>query len=112
MALQPGGAEVLITRFHDHGRVFRLPGPLRRALRYRVEQLNDAIDDVAALRGALCLDLDLIPGAYDPAAWSVDRLHPSERGHRMLAAGFVILLAGANVAILHPVELTCSGAGS
>lgn len=108
-ALQAGGAEVLITRFHDHGRVFRLPGPLRRALRYRVEQLNDAIEDVVAQRGALCLDLALIPGAYDPASWSVDRLHPSERGHRMLAAAFVALLAGASVAVPHTVELTCSG---
>ncbi|MGH3780226.1 MAG: SGNH/GDSL hydrolase family protein [Pseudonocardiaceae bacterium] len=108
-ALHAGGAVVLITRFHDHGRVFRLPGPLRRALRHRVEQLNDAIDDVVAQRGALCLDLDQIPGAYDPAAWSVDRLHPSERGHRMLAAGFVALLASASVVVPHPVELTCSG---
>ena len=107
--LQAGGAVVLVTRFHDHGRVFRLPGPLRRALCYRVGLLNEATDDVVAQRDALCLDLDLIPGAYDRAAWSVDRLHPSERGHRMLAAGFVALLAGANVAVPHPVPLTCSG---
>jgi lysophospholipase L1-like esterase len=108
-ALQSGGAVVLVTRFHDHGRVFRLPGPLRRALRHRVGQLNDATDDVVARRGALCLDLDLMPDAYDTAAWSVDRLHPSERGHRMLAAGFVALLVGASIAVPHPVELTCSG---
>ncbi len=108
-ALQACGAVVLITRFHDHGRVFRLPGPLRRALHHRVGQLNDATDDVVAQRGALCLDLNLMPGAYDPAAWSVDRLHPSERGHRMLAAGFVALLSGVSVAVPHPVELTCSG---
>jgi lysophospholipase L1-like esterase len=108
-ALQAGGAAVLITRFHDHGRVFRLPGPLCRALHQRVGQLNDATDDVVARRAALCLDLDLMPGAYDPAAWSVDRLHPSERGHRMLAAGFVGLLAGASITVPYPVDLSCSG---
>jgi lysophospholipase L1-like esterase len=68
-ALQVRGAVVLITRFHDHGRVFRLPGPLRRALHLRVGQLNDATDDVVARRDALCLDLAPVSGAYDHAAW-------------------------------------------
>jgi lysophospholipase L1-like esterase len=108
-ALQASGAVVLVTRFHDHGRVFRLPGPLRRALHQRVGQLNDATDDVVARRGALCLDLALVSGAYDPAAWSVDRLHPSERGHRMLAAGFVDVLVGASITVPYRVDLTCSG---
>lgn len=107
--LQAAGAVVLTTRFHDHGRVFRLPGPLRRALYQRIGQLNDATGLVTARRGALCLDLHLMPGAYDMAAWSVDRLHPSERGHRMLAAGFAELLVGAGIAVPHPVHLACSG---
>ncbi len=108
-ALQTGGAVVLTTRFHDHGRVFRLPGPLHRALHHRIGQLNGATDQVVARRGVLCLDLHLVPGACDPGAWSVDRLHPSERGHRMLASGFADLLAGAGIAVPHPVDLTCSG---
>jgi lysophospholipase L1-like esterase len=108
-ALQASGAMVLTTRFHDHGQVFRLPGPLRRALHHRVAQLNEATDEVVARRGALCLDLHLMPGAYDTAAWSVDRLHPSECGHRMLASGFAGLLAGAGIAVPHQVELACSG---
>jgi lysophospholipase L1-like esterase len=108
-ALQAGGAVVLTTRFHDHGRVFRLPGSLRRALHHRIGQLNNATDQVVARCGVLCLDLHLVPGACDPGAWSVDRLHPSERGHRMLATGFADLLAGAGIAVPHPVDLTCSG---
>jgi lysophospholipase L1-like esterase len=107
-ALRATDAMVLITRFHHHGRVFRLPGPLRRALHQRIGQLNDAIDQVVAQRGALCLDLHVMPGTYDIAAWSVDRLHPSERGHRMLAAGLADLLAGAGIAVPYPVGLTCS----
>ncbi|MGH4023012.1 MAG: SGNH/GDSL hydrolase family protein [Pseudonocardiaceae bacterium] len=108
-ALQALGAVVLTTRFHEHARVFRLPGPLRRALHDRVEQLNDATNQVVTRRGALCLDVHLMPGAYDTTAWSVDRLHPSERGHRMLASGFAALLAGAGIAVPHPVDLACSG---
>ncbi|MGH3754623.1 MAG: SGNH/GDSL hydrolase family protein [Pseudonocardiaceae bacterium] len=107
--LQASGAVVLTTRYHEHGRLFRLPGPLRRALHHRVGQLNDATQQVVTRRGALCLDLHLMPGAYDLAAWSVDRLHPSELGHRMLASSFAGLLAGAGIAVPHPVDLTCSG---
>src|SRR5262249_3483850 len=70
--LQDSGAIVLVTRYHEHGRVFRLPGPLRRALHHRIEQLNHAADHVVAERGALCLDLHVIPGAYETPTWSVD----------------------------------------
>ena len=108
-ALQACGAVVLTIRFHDHGRVFRLPGSLRRALHHRVGQLNEATDQVVARRGALILDLHLMPGTYDTAAWSVDRLHPSECGHRMLASGFADLLIGAGIAVPHPVDLTSAG---
>lgn len=107
--LQTSGAVVVTTRFHQHGQVFRLPGPLRRALHHRVGQLNDAIEQVVTRRGALCLDLHLMPGVYNTTAWSVDRLHPSELGHRMLASSFAGLLAGAGIAVPHPVDLTCSG---
>jgi lysophospholipase L1-like esterase len=107
--LQAAGAVVLLTRFHDHGRVFRLPGPLRRALNQRIGQLNEVIDEVVANRGALCLDVHQLPGAYESAAWSADRLHPCERGHRMLAGGYAQLLTQAGIEVPHPVELACAG---
>jgi lysophospholipase L1-like esterase len=103
------GALVIPVRFHDHGKVFRLPGPLYRALKARIDALNDAIDEVVARAGVPCLDLVALPGAYELSAWSVDRLHPSELGHRMLARGFTELLAGAGIAVPAPVGLACSG---
>ena len=109
LALQATGAVVLTARYHDHGKVFWLPAPLRRALYHRVQQLNDAIDQVVARRGVLCLDLHRTPSAYDSAAWSVDRLHPSELGHRLLACGFADLLTRAGIAVPYPVDLTCGG---
>ena len=107
--LTQAGAVVLTVSFHDHSKVFRLPGPLRRALTTRIEQLNEVIKTVTARHGAGCLDLGQLPGAYDMSAWSVDRLHPSELGHRMLARGFAELLVGFGCVIPNPVSLTCSG---
>ncbi|SDY34848.1 Lysophospholipase L1 [Amycolatopsis xylanica] len=103
------GTTVVPVRFHDHGKVFRLPSSLRRALTSRIGELNAAIDGVVAREGVPCLDLDRLPGAYDLSVWSVDRLHPSELGHRLLADGFAGLIAEAGFKIPEPVSLTCSG---
>jgi len=103
------GTTVLPVRFHDHSKVFRLPPSLKRALSARVAELNAAIDGVVEAEGIACLDLDALPGAYDLTVWSVDRLHPSELGHRLLAKGFADLVAEAGFAVPEPVSLTCSG---
>ena len=107
--LRATGTTVVPVRFHDHSKVFRLPQSLKRALSTRVAELNAAIDDVVAREGVPCLDLARLPGAYDLASWSVDRLHPSELGHRMLASGFTRLLADAGFAVPEPVSLACGG---
>jgi lysophospholipase L1-like esterase len=103
------GTTVVPVRFHDHSKVFRLPPALKRALSTRVAELNAAIEEVVTREGVPCLDLERLPGAYDLTAWSVDRLHPSELGHRMLADGFTALLAEAGFDVPEPVSLTCSG---
>jgi lysophospholipase L1-like esterase len=110
-ALQSGGAHVLLMRYHDHTRVFPLPAPLRRALWRRVVALNEATSAVVAQTGPAIglLDLDALPGGYEPAAWAIDRLHPSELGHRTLAAGLAVLLAEAGFAVPRPVSLQCGG---
>ncbi|MCE3553352.1 hypothetical protein LWC33_18035 [Pseudonocardia sp. RS11V-5] len=92
--------------------MFRLPGRLREALRTRVTALNSAID--AAIAGADgpgvgVLDLHLLPGGYERAAWSVDRLHPSELGHRLLARAAGELLASSGFAVPAPVPIACGG---
>ncbi|WP_158892090.1 SGNH/GDSL hydrolase family protein [Amycolatopsis anabasis] len=107
--LTAAGTTVIPVRFHDHGKVFRLPGSLYRALKGRIDELNGAIDEVVARRAVPCLDLSVVPGAYELSAWSVDRLHPSELGHRLLAKGFTELLAEAGFAVPSPVDLVCSG---
>ncbi len=103
------GSAVVTVRFHDHSRVFRLPGALRRALRARIAELNGIVDAVVRRHGIECVDLDLVEGAYSPDTWAVDRLHPSESGHRRLAAAFAARLARAGCEVPGQVSLVCTG---
>ena len=84
-ALTGVGATLMTPRYHDHGAVAGLPGFLQRALARRLDALNHAWDEVHATYGGLRLDLARCAGVRDRASWSVDRMHPSERGHRLLA---------------------------
>lgn len=107
--LRATGAAVVTVRYHDHAKVFRLPGSLRRALDRRITVLNQINDAVAVRHGASVVDLDTLPGAYERSTWSVDRLHPSERGHRLLATAFSAQLRAAGYAVPRPVSLDCEG---
>jgi lysophospholipase L1-like esterase len=86
------GAMLLTVRFHDHSRVFGLPGFLARPMRQRIDVLNTIYDEIHHTYGGLRVDLTQHPGVYDREFWSIDRLHPSELGHRALAHEFSVLL--------------------
>lgn len=86
------GALLLTVRFHDHSRVFGLPRLLARPLQRRIDDLNATYDEIHATYGGLQVDLAAHPGVYDREFWTVDRLHPSEIGHRALAHEFSALL--------------------
>jgi lysophospholipase L1-like esterase len=108
-ALLEAGAVVVTIRYHDHGRVFRLPGPLRRILTERIAELNAVFDVVARRHDVGVVDLGELPGIYQPAAWAVDRLHPSELGHRVLAKALAERIAEAGVLVAGEVSLVCGG---
>lgn len=103
------GTMVVTVRFHDHGKIFRLPGPLYRLLNSRIRQLNAAVDEVAARYGIGVVDIDRLPGAYERPMWAVDRLHPSELGHRILAREFAQRLVEAGAAVPNEVSMVCAG---
>jgi len=98
-ALRAAGADVLTMRLPDPGRMLHLPDVLARPLAKRAHLLNDVIDQMAERFGTLTYDAAGDPFVYDPPMWAVDRLHPSERGHRLIARRFHDLLAAAG----HPV---------
>ncbi|GAB2452287.1 SGNH/GDSL hydrolase family protein [Nocardioides hungaricus] len=91
-ALHGAGATLVTARFHDHGAVFGLPGVLRRPLAARIEAVNRVYDEVVATYGGIRLDLATRPEVLTRRFWAVDRLHPSELGHRALAHAYAELL--------------------
>ncbi|GAA1816547.1 SGNH/GDSL hydrolase family protein [Luedemannella flava] len=93
------GAVVLTIRLPDPGLMFGLPGALARPLARRVRAINAAMDDIAARHDTLHFDAAGHEGVYDRRMWSVDRLHPSERGHRLLAGAYHDLMRGAGLAL-------------
>ncbi len=96
-ALRAAGAEVLTMRLPDPGRMLGLPGTLARPLARRMHEVNAAIDAVAARFGTLHYDAAGDAECHDPRMWAVDRLHPSERGHRLIACRFHDQLAAAGL---------------
>ena len=102
------GAVLLTARFHDHSRILRLPRLLARPMRSRIDALNDVYDEIHYLYGGLQLDLEALPGINDRRFWSIDRLHPSELGHRSLAHEFAALLHGAGL-VFEPPDLDVDG---
>jgi lysophospholipase L1-like esterase len=94
-ALKEQGAEVLTMRMPDPGAMLGIPQALARPLARRMHDVNDALDKVAAEYGTLHFDAAADPEAYQRRNWSVDRLHPNERGHRLIARRFHALLEEA-----------------
>jgi len=92
-AVDAAGALMLTARFHDHGRVFGLPGVLRRPLFDRIEAVNRVYDEIHARFDTISIDLATQPEVWTREFWSIDRLHPSELGHRALARRYAELLA-------------------
>lgn len=96
--LRRAGAQVVTARLHDPGRALRVPGRPGRALRDRAAALNAAVDAVTTRHSALCLDMSNRPELRDAATWSLDRLHPGEHGHRLVAREVARLLREADLA--------------
>jgi lysophospholipase L1-like esterase len=94
-ALRESGAHVLTMRLPDAGWMLGLPGALARPLSRRTHLVNTVMDEIAQQFGTLHFDAAGNPETYDKQMWAVDRLHPNERGHRMIARSFHALLAEA-----------------
>jgi len=98
-ALRESGATVLTMRLPDPARMFGLPDVLARPLSRRMLAVNAQVDKIAARYGTLHWNAAGDPATYDRLNWSVDRLHPNERGHRLIACRFWGMLD----ATAHPV---------
>ena len=104
-ALTGYGAVVLTARLPEPGHLLRLPASLARPLARRIDAVNTVVDAVAARYRTVHVDLTRLPDTYDRRMWSVDRLHPSERGHRLLARRFADALADRGFQVATPPGL-------
>jgi lysophospholipase L1-like esterase len=95
IALRDQGAEVLTMRMPDPGAMLGLPRALARPLARRMRAVNAVVDEVSARHGTLHFDAASDSAAHERRNWSVDRMHPNERGHRLIARRFHALLAQA-----------------
>ncbi|MGO9083281.1 MAG: SGNH/GDSL hydrolase family protein [Streptosporangiaceae bacterium] len=100
--LRASGAQVLTMRLPDPGRMLGLPPALARPLARRAHAVNAALDAVAREYGTLHFDAACDAEAYERQMWAVDRLHPSERGHRLIARRFHAQLAAAGFPVGPP----------
>ncbi|WP_229894228.1 SGNH/GDSL hydrolase family protein [Streptomyces glebosus] len=108
-ALSADGTVVLTACLPDPGRMLGLPAPLARPLGRRMRAVNTVVHAVAARYEGVHLHLAEYPWVAERASWSVDRLHPSERGHRLLARGFHTALATVGLPVGPPPALTLDG---
>jgi lysophospholipase L1-like esterase len=92
------GVALVTACLPDPGAMLRLPGLLARPLARRQQSVNAVVHALSERYGALHLHLAEGEWLTDRAMWSADRLHPGERGHRILAAHVHRLLADAGIA--------------
>jgi lysophospholipase L1-like esterase len=102
VALQRAGALVLTASLPDPGLLLKIPASIRRPLARRAHAINSVLGQLALRYDVVHVDLASCPAIYDKRMWGVDRLHPSERGHRLLARLFAARLAEHGIA---PVAL-------
>ena len=88
---------MLTASLPDPGLLLRIPGSLRRPLARRAHAINGVLGRLAERYQVVHVDVAAHPAIYDKRMWGVDRLHPSERGHRLLARLFAARLAELGV---------------
>jgi lysophospholipase L1-like esterase len=97
--LRAVGAQVLTCSLPDPGRMLRLPKALAHQLARRIRAVNAVTVELAGLYDTVHFDAANLDELYDRRMWSVDRLHPSEAGHRLLARAFADLLVKRGIEV-------------
>ncbi|WP_327686948.1 SGNH/GDSL hydrolase family protein [Streptomyces sp. NBC_00467] len=92
------GTVLLTACLPDPGTMLGLPLPLARPLARRQRAVNAVVHALSARYDAVHLHASDGAWVLDRSMWSADRLHPGERGHRMIALRFHELLGGYGLA--------------
>jgi lysophospholipase L1-like esterase len=98
--LRASGAVVLTATLPDPARLVWLPIGARGRLTARVEAVNAAVSAAAAGDpGVVVVDLRAQAFMYEASSFDVDRIHPSRRGHQLMARVFTEALRSAGVPV-------------
>ncbi len=109
-SLAGSGALVLTATFPDITVFSPVPKRLTAKVKARLNAASEVVREVSQRHETLCVDADELPEPLGREIISVDRLHPSPRGHVMLAQMFARLLGErAGVPIPEPEAVTRSG---
>ncbi|WP_328680295.1 SGNH/GDSL hydrolase family protein [Streptomyces sp. NBC_00322] len=92
------GTVLLTACLPDPGSMLGLPLPLARPLARRQRAVNAVVHALSDRYGAIHLHAAEASWVADRTMWSADRLHPGERGHRMIARRFHELLTECGLA--------------
>lgn len=101
-ALTTRGTVLLTACLPDPGIMLGLPAPLARPLARRQRAVNALSHELSARYGAVHLHAADPEWVADRSLWSADRLHPGERGHRMIAAQFHAMLTARGLTLGPP----------
>ncbi|MET9557459.1 SGNH/GDSL hydrolase family protein [Streptomyces sp. NPDC006645] len=101
-ALTARGTVLLTACLPDPGIMLGLPAPLARPLARRQRAVNTLVHTLSARYGAVHLHAADPAWVADRSLWSADRLHPGERGHRMIAARFHAMLTARGLTLGPP----------
>ncbi len=86
------GVTVVLSTIPDLTACSPLLPPLRGRLRARIEAANAVVREQSRTSGTVLLDAWADPRTRRHAMWSIDRIHPSAQGHRLIAASVAELL--------------------
>jgi lysophospholipase L1-like esterase len=108
--LRQSGAVILTATIPDVTLFSPLPRRVLSGIRARLRAASEAVRAISQRHDAVLLDLEALPEVRQRQVMSVDRLHPSPRGHVLLARAFAELLEErAGVPIPRPEDTDLAG---
>jgi lysophospholipase L1-like esterase len=92
LAFRADGAEVVLVTLAPIRLLRHFPSPVTNVMAARIAEANAALEAAGVAGGALLVDGSAVMRLQGDSAWHVDRIHPSQVGHRALAERAVGLL--------------------
>jgi len=85
LSLRASGATVILVTLTPMRLLRNLPSRVGVVMAARIVEANGALEAAALAGGALVVDGAAVMRLQGDSAWHVDRIHPSQAGHRALA---------------------------